>query len=112
MSRSLKKGPYVDPKLIKKMQAIKPGQKTIKTWSRDSTITPDMVGHTFGVHNGKNFIDVHVSEEMVGFRLGDFSPTRKFVRHGGRMAREEAAAAAEAEKAKLQAAQEPTPEKK
>lgn len=113
MSRSLKKGPYVDPKLLKKIQALRPGEKkVIKTWSRDSTITPEMVGHVFGVHNGKNFIEVYVSEEMVGFRLGDFSPTRKFVRHGGRMAREEASAAAEAEKAKLETAQKETTEKK
>ncbi len=109
MSRSLKKGPYVDRKLLKKIQALRPGEKkVIKTWSRDSTITPEMVGHVFGVHNGKNFIEVFVREEMVGFRLGDFSPTRKFVRHGGRMAREEAAAAAEAEKAKLESAQKET----
>src|SRR3989344_2290977 len=108
MSRSLKKGPYVDPKLIKKMQAVKAGQKVIKTWARASTITPEMVGHTFGVHNGRNFVEVHVSEEMVGFKLGDFSPTRKFVRHGGRMAREEAAAAAAVEKTKIEAAQSQT----
>lgn len=113
MSRSLKKGPYVDPKLLKKIQALRPGEKkVIKTWSRDCTITPEMVGHVFGVHNGKNFIEVYVSEEMVGFRLGDFSPTRKFVRHGGRMAREEAAAAAEAEKAKQEEAKKETTEKK
>lgn len=113
MSRSLKKGPYVDQKLLKKIQDLKPGQKTvIKTWSRDSVITPEMVGHTFGVHNGKNFVEVHLSEEMVGFKLGEFSPTRKFVRHGGRMAREEAAAATEAEKAKLETAQKETTEKK
>lgn len=60
----------------------------IKTWSRDSVITPDMVGYTFGVHNGKNFIEVFVVEDMVGHKLGEFSPTRKFVRHGGRMQRE------------------------
>lgn len=109
MSRSLKKGPYVDPKLLKKMQALRAGEKkVIKTWSRDSTITPEMVGYVFGVHNGRNFIEVHVTEDMVGFRLGDFSPTRKFVRHGGRMAREEAVAAAEAEKAKVEAAQKET----
>lgn len=113
MSRSLKKGPYVDPKILKKIQALRPGEKkVIKTWSRDCTITPEMVGYVFGVHNGKNFIEVYVSEEMVGFRLGDFSPTRKFVRHGGRMAREEAVAAAEAEKAKLEAAQKETTSKK
>lgn len=104
MSRSLKKGPYIDQRLIKKVLALKPGQKVIKTWSRASTVSPEMVGHTFGVHNGKNFIEVFVTEEMVGFRLGDFSPTRKFVRHGGRMAKEEATAAADADKAKLESA--------
>jgi small subunit ribosomal protein S19 len=113
MSRSLKKGPFVDPNLVKRIQNQKPGDKTpIKTWSRDSTITPDMVGLTFAVHNGKTFIDVFVSEDMVGHKLGEFAQTRKFVKHGGRMAREEATAAAEAEKAKIQAAQETTPEKK
>lgn len=106
MSRSLKKGPYVDERLLKKIANLKPGVKTaIKTWSRDSSITPQMVGFTFAVHNGKNFIDVFVSEEMVGYKLGSFSLTRKFTRHGGRMAREEAAAAAEADKAKLAAVQ-------
>jgi small subunit ribosomal protein S19 len=106
MSRSLKKGPYVNEGLLKKLQALKPGDKTvIKTWARDCTITPEMLGFTFGVHNGKNFIEVFVTEDMVGYKLGDFSPTRKFVRHGGRMAKEEAAAAAEVEKTKIEAAQ-------
>lgn len=112
MSRSLKKGPFVDPRLLKKVQALKPGEKTaIKTWSRDCTITPEMVGVTFGVHNGKIFIDVFVNEDMVGHKLGEFSLTRKFTRHGGRMAREEAIAAAEVEKAKVTAAQTETTEK-
>ncbi len=107
MSRSLKKGPYVDPRLLKKVQARKAGDKTpIKTWSRDHTITPAMVGFTFAVHNGKNFIEVFVAEDMVGHKLGEFAPTRKFIKHGGRMAREEAEAAAQAEKAKLAAAEE------
>ena len=89
MSRSSKKGPYVDPKLLKKISALKPEDKTvIKTWSRDSEISPEMVGFTFGVHNGKDFISVRISEEMVGHRLGEFSLTRKFVRHGGKMQRE------------------------
>ena len=89
MSRSLKKGPYVDQKLIKKIQDKKPGDRSvIKTWSRSSTITPEMVGFTFGVHNGKDFISVFVSEEMIGHKLGEFSPTRKFVRHGGRIQKE------------------------
>src|SRR3990167_4457397 len=89
MSRSSKKGPYVDPKLLKKISKLKPGDKTaIKTWSRDSEIAPEMVGYTFGVHNGKNFVEVLIKEEMVGHRLGEFSLTRKFTRHGGKMQRE------------------------
>lgn len=89
MSRSLKKGPFTHPKLLKKISKISKGQRVvIKTWSRDSVITPDMVGYTFGVHNGKNFIEVFVVEDMVGHKLGEFSPTRKFVRHGGKMQRE------------------------
>jgi small subunit ribosomal protein S19 len=104
MSRSLKKGPYVDEKLIKKIQNKKPGDKSvIKTWSRSSTIIPEMVGFTFGVHNGKDFVPVFVTEEMIGHKLGEFSPTRKFVRHGGRIQKEiemaEAAKASEAAKA-------------
>jgi len=94
MSRSLKKGPYVDPKLLKKISNLKPGDKTvIKTWSRDCTITPEMVGFTFGVHNGKEHIPVFVTEEMVGHKLGEFAPTRKFIKHGGRMQREQEMAA-------------------
>ena len=113
MSRSLKKGPYVDAKILKKMQALGPHEKkVIKTWSRDSSVTPEMVGFTFGVHNGKSFVEVFVTEDMVGHRLGEFSPSRKFLHHGGRMAREEATAEAEAEKAKVQAAQEQALEKK
>lgn len=89
MSRSLKKGPYVDERVIKKVQNKKPGDKSIiKTWSRACVIAPEMTGFTFGVHNGKDFISVYVTEEMVGHRLGEFSPTRKFVRHGGRMQKE------------------------
>lgn len=89
MSRSLKKGPYVDPKLLKKISKIKPDDKVIiKTWSRASEISPEMVGFTFGVHNGKSFVEVKVNEEMVGHRLGEFSPTRKFLKHGGKMQRE------------------------
>ena len=101
MSRSLKKGPYVDPGILKKIKEMKPGHKTmIKTFKRASVVTPEMVGFSFGVHNGKTFVEVFITEDMVGHRLGEFSPTRKFVRHGGRMAREEGQAAAEAEKAK------------
>ncbi|MCR4275426.1 MAG: 30S ribosomal protein S19 [Candidatus Wolfebacteria bacterium] len=89
MSRSSKKGPYVDPKLLKKIAKLSLGDKTvIKTWSRDSEISPEMVGFVFGVHNGKDFISVRVSEEMVGHRLGEFSLTRKFVKHGGKIQRE------------------------
>lgn len=91
MSRSLKKGPYVDEKLLKKvMNAIKTGdRKPIKTWARACTITPEMVGMTFSVHNGKDFIAVFVDENMVGHKLGEFSPTRKFFSHGGKMAKEQ-----------------------
>jgi len=86
MSRSLKKGPFTDPKLLAKVQKHGAGNKTvIKTWSRASTITPDMVGMIFGVHNGKTHINVLVVENMVGHKLGEFSPTRKFLRHGGKL---------------------------
>lgn len=89
MARSLKKGPYVHPKLLKKIGKLKVGDRTIiKTWARSSTITPEMVGFTFGVHNGKDFIQVRVVENMVGHKLGEFSPTRKFVRHGGKLQKE------------------------
>jgi small subunit ribosomal protein S19 len=94
MSRSLKKGPFVDQKLLKKILDKKPGDKTvIKTWSRPSTIVPEMVGFTFGVHNGRDFVSVFVTEEMVGHKLGEFSLTRKFFRHGGKMQKEQEAAA-------------------
>ncbi len=87
MSRSLKKGPYLDLKLMKKVAALKQGDKTvIKTWARSSTITPEMVGFTFGVHNGKDFVQVRIEEGMVGHKLGEFSKTRKFNRHGGKVA--------------------------
>ena len=107
MSRSIKKGPFTDPKLLKKLSKFKIGDKTIiKTWSRDSVVTPEMVGFTFGVHNGRDHISVYVVENMVGHRLGEFSPTRKFVRHGGRMQREAEIAAAESQKKELASAQE------
>ncbi len=106
MTRSSKKGPYVDPKLLKKIANLKPGDKTvIKTWSRGSEIAPEMVGFTFGVHNGKNFVEVSIKEEMVGHRLGEFAPTRKFVRHGGKMQRELEAAQAQSETEKAKAVQ-------
>lgn len=84
MSRSLKKGPYIDEKLMKKVLAQKAGgpKIPIKTWARVSQISPDFVGYTFLVHNGKNFISVYVTESMVGHRLGEFSPTRTFRSHG------------------------------
>lgn len=90
MSRSLKKGPYVDERLLKKVIAQKSGGKNevIKTWSRACQIPPEFVGHTFGVHNGKHFINVKVVEGMVGHRLGEFSPTRHFKGHGRIVARE------------------------
>ena len=85
MARSLKKGPYVDPKLVKKIDEINEAGKkqVIKTWSRRSTITPDFVGHTFAVHNGNKLIPVFVYENMVGHKLGEFSPTRTFRLHSG-----------------------------
>lgn len=89
MSRSAKKGPYVDQRLLKKISKIKPEDGiVIKTWSRSSEISPEMVGYTFGVHNGKTFIEVKITEEMIGHRLGEFAPTRKFIKHGGKMQRE------------------------
>ncbi len=86
MTRSAKKGPYVDPRLVKKIQAMDTSGKksVIKTWSRACVISPEFVGHTFGVHNGKEFISVFCTEAMVGHRLGEFSPTRKFRAHGGK----------------------------
>lgn len=89
MSRSLKKGPYVDEKLLKKVKALGNDKKIIKTWARSSAISPEMVGHTFAVHNGKDHISVFVSEDMVGHKLGEFSLTRKFRGHGGKMAKEQ-----------------------
>ena len=85
MSRSIKKGPYVDPKLMKKVMKIKESgsREVIKTWSRSSMIMPEMVGVTFGVHDGRKFVPVLVSENMVGHRLGEFSPTRSFRGHAG-----------------------------
>jgi len=84
MARSAKKGPYVDPKLLKKVLAQKKAGKKepIKTWARASQIPPEFVGHTFQVHNGRNFVDVFVTEAMVGHRLGEFAPTRTFHGHG------------------------------
>jgi len=90
MSRSLKKGPYIDEKLIKKLEQRKKGDKTpIRTWSRSCVIVPEMVGFVFEVHNGKDFIPVIIREDMVGHKLGEFSATTKFTRHGGKMQREQ-----------------------
>ena len=86
MSRSLRKGPFVDPRLLEKVLKVRKGDKVIiKTWARYSTISPEMVGFTFGVHNGKEFVPVFVAEDMVGHKLGEFSATTKFHRHGGKM---------------------------
>lgn len=86
MSRSLKKGPYVDEKLLKKILALEPEDRTvIRTWARHSTISPEMVGYTIAVHNGRTHIPVYIQEDMVGHKLGEFSPTRKFPGHGGKM---------------------------
>lgn len=95
MGRSLKKGPFVDDHLIKKVELLNRRfeKKVIKTWSRRSTIIPEMVGHTIAVHNGRKFIPVYITENMVGHKLGEFSPTRMFKGHGARMAAEKAAAA-------------------
>ena len=89
MTRSLHKGPYVDERVLKKVLGKRPETTgTIKTWIRRSDISPEMVGFTFGVYNGKIHIDVLVTEDMVGHKLGEFSPTRKFTRHGGKMQKE------------------------
>lgn len=85
MSRSVKKGPYIDAKLLKKVEVMSKGEKkVIRTWSRSSTVVPEMVGLTIAIHNGKKFIPVYITENMVGHRLGEFAPTRTFRGHGGR----------------------------
>ncbi len=107
MARSLKKGPYVDEKLLKKIAGKRAEDALmIKTWSRSSQISPEMVGFLFGVHNGRAHLEVRVTEEMVGHRLGEFSPTRKFLRHGGKMQKELEAKKKEAEIAAAKAAKE------
>jgi small subunit ribosomal protein S19 len=94
MARSLKKGPYVNERLLNKIKALKPGEKSdIKTWDRASVITPEMVGFTIGVHNGKQHLPVYVVENMIGHRLGEFAHTKKFPGHGGKMAKDQATAA-------------------
>ncbi len=112
MSRSLYKGPYINAKLLKKVSGKKPeGTDVIKTWARASVISPEMVGFTFGVHNGKTHISVFVSEEMVGHRLGEFSQTKKFIRHGGKMQKELETKKKEAEVAAAKAAKTAAPAK-
>lgn len=107
MARSLRKGPYVDEKLLKKIQGKDPQEAgVIKTWARRSQISPEMVGFTFGVHNGKDHISVLVSEEMVGHRLGEFALTRTFRKHGGKMQKELEQKKKEAEIAAAKAAKE------
>jgi len=109
MSRSLKKGPYVDQKLLEKVLKLRKDEKIIiKTWARHSAISPEMIGFTFGVHNGKEFIPVYVLEDMVGHKLGEFVPTTKFSRHGGRMQRDLEAGAQQKETAKTEAVAKPT----
>ena len=108
MTRSLKKGPYVDAKLLKKIFGKKPQETgVINTWARSSQIAPEMVGFVFGVHNGKDHIKVLVSEDMVGHRLGEFSPTRKFHRHGGKLMKELEQKKKEAEISAAKAAKDP-----
>lgn len=102
MSRSLKKGPFIDQKLLKKIKSLNPGEKkVIKTWARASSISPDMVGLTIAVHNGKEHVPVFITEDMVGHKLGEFAPTRKFRVHGGKMAKEQARAEAQAQAGKI-----------
>ncbi len=113
MARSLKKGPYIDPKLLKKIEGKRPADSAVvRTWSRASQIAPEMVGFTFGVHNGRSHIEVLVTEDMVGHRLGEFSPTRKFMRHGGKMQKELEEKKKEAEIAAAKAAKTVTETKK
>ena len=98
MSRSLKKGPFVDTSLLEKIEVMNRGaeKKVIKTWSRRSTVVPEMVGHTLAVHNGRKFIPIYVTENMVGHKLGEFAPTRIFKGHTTKVAERAAAAAAAA----------------
>ena len=117
MTRSSKKGPYVDAKLLKKIQNKKPDEAgVIKTWARNSQISPEMVGFVFGVHNGREHLEVRATEDMVGHRLGEFSPTKKFLRHGGKMQKEleqkrKESEIAAAQSAKTQAASTTAPKK-
>ena len=109
MSRSSKKGPYVDPRLLKKIEGKKSSETgVIKTWSRAGVVAPEMVGFILGVHNGKTHVEVSVSEDMIGHRLGEFSPTKKFVKHGGKMQKELEQKKKEGEIASAQAAKSAT----
>lgn len=109
MPRSLKKGPYIEERLLKKIAGKKPQETgVIKTWSRRSQISPEMVGFTFGVHNGRTHTEVFATEDMVGHRLGEFSPTKKFLRHGGKMQKELEQKKKESEIAAAQSAKETT----
>ena len=111
--RSLKKGPYIEERLLRKIEGKKPQTSgVIKTWARRSDISPEMVGFTFGVHNGKTHIDVLITEDMVGHKLGEFSLTRKFVRHGGKMQKEIDQQKKDAEIASAQAAKSATTDAK
>ncbi len=113
MTRSLSKGPYVDERVLNKIAGKKPQESgVIKTWSRACQIAPEMVGFKFGVHNGREHVEVLVTEEMVGHRLGEFSLTRKFVKHGGKMQKELELKKKEAEIASAQAAKATVAEKK
>ncbi len=113
MSRSIKKGPYSDPKLLKKISKYRRGDNTvIKTWARSSVITPEMVGFNIGVHNGKEHLPVFIVENMVGHRLGEFAPTRKFTKHGGRMQREQEKVEQEKVQQEIEGAADKEPEKK
>src|SRR3954466_5765077 len=113
MTRSSAKGPYVDPRVMKKIEGKKPGNTgVIRTWARASQIAPEMVGFTFGVHNGKDHVEVFVTEDMVGHRLGEFSLTRRFTKHGGKMQKDLESKKKEAEVAAAQAAKASTSAKK
>jgi small subunit ribosomal protein S19 len=112
MTRSLKKGPYIDVKLMKKIEGKKPLETgVIKTWARACVISPEMIGFTFGVHNGRKHLEVLVTEDMVGHRLGEFSPTRTFHKHGGKMQKEIEQKAKAAEIASAKAAKAPAAKK-
>ena len=108
MARSIKKGAFIDERLLKKIEGKNPRETAvINTWARRSQIAPEMIGFKFGVHNGKQHIPVFVTEDMVGHKLGEFSPTKKFLKHGGKMQKEQEAAKKDAEIAAAKAAKAP-----